>query len=138
MPDPNERREELAPDMTATVVDVVLPRPDRQLVPEDVGAEIQVEVIGGPMDGLRQRVSKPLLTIGRGEIHDLSLGLDRMVSTNHACIVREGDHFHLEDLDSRNGTYIGDERIDQRSLIGPGTIFVVGRTCLEFMPYRGA
>ncbi|MEQ8763725.1 MAG: FHA domain-containing protein [Planctomycetota bacterium] len=123
-------------DLTSTLTGENLPRPLARTDSGEVTTDIQVEVIGGPMDGLRQRVSKEILTIGRGEIHDLSLGLDRMVSTNHAAILREGEHYWLEDLDSRNGTFIGDERIDRRTLIGPGTIFIVGRTPIQFMPYR--
>ena len=57
-----------------------------------------------------------------------------MVSTRHARIVREGRSFWLEDLGSRNGVYLGDERLTERALIGPGTTFTVGQTQLEFMP----
>ncbi len=93
---------------------------------------IQLEVIGGPMDGQVRRISKALMTVGRSENNDFALPLDPMVSGTHARIVREGEHFWLEDLGSRNGTYFGDERLRARSLIAPGTNFVVGRTCLEF------
>jgi len=134
-PDSKNTRKEFDP--TATVVEDVHFSPHRQILPDESKGLIQVEVVGGPMDGLVAKVSRTYLTIGRGEMHDISLPLDLMVSSSHACIVREGDHYWLEDLGSRNGTYIGDERIVKRTLIGPGTIFVVGRTCLEFMPHRG-
>jgi len=94
-----------------------------------------VEVVGGPVDGLRRRSSGPSLTIGRGERNDLRLAHDLLVSTEHARIVKEGEHYWLEDLESRNGIYLGDERIRTRALIGPGTLFTVGKTCLEFMPH---
>jgi pSer/pThr/pTyr-binding forkhead associated (FHA) protein len=109
------------------------PRPDRQIVPEQFTA-MHLEVVGGPMDGVTTHVAKDALTIGRDPRADLSLRLDPMVSTNHARIVRDGKTFWLEDLDSRNGTYIGEQRIQGRSAIGPGTLFVLGSTCLEFMP----
>ncbi len=95
---------------------------------------IQVEVVGGPMDGLRNRVSSPSFSIGREADNDLALAGDPMVSARHARIVREGHHYWLEDLDSRNGVYLGDRRLTERVLIGPGTTFTVGRTQLEFMP----
>lgn len=95
---------------------------------------IQLEVIGGPMDGLTRRVNKAIMTIGRAEGNDLSLPNDPMVSGTHARIVREVDHFWLEDLGSRNGTYFGDERLRTRSLVAPGATFVVGRTSVEFTP----
>ncbi len=95
---------------------------------------IQVEVVGGPMDGLKSRVSSPSFSIGREAGNDLALAMDPMVSARHARIVREGHHYWLEDLDSRNGVYLGDRRLTERVLIGPGTTFTVGRTQLEFMP----
>ena len=95
---------------------------------------IQVEVVGGPMDGTRGRVTNDNFVIDRGNANDLCLPLDQMVSMQHSCISREGQHFWLEDLNSSNGTYFGDVRIDSRTLIGPGTIFIVGKTTLEFMP----
>jgi pSer/pThr/pTyr-binding forkhead associated (FHA) protein len=93
---------------------------------------LRVEVVGGPMDGLRKTVAGSVLTLGRDEASDLTLPLDVSVSTRHARIVREKDHFWLEDLESRNGTFLGDKRIRKRALIGSGTHFTVGRTILEF------
>ena len=86
------------------------------------------------MDGLRRRASSPTFTIGRKAKNDLPLPFDSKVSAEHARIVRDGGHYWLEDLGSRNGTLIGDERISSRILIGPGTLFTVGLSCLEFMP----
>lgn len=113
------------------------PRPDRQVASESFTA-MHLEVVGGPMDGVTTHAAKNVLVIGRGPNSDLSLRLDPLMSTTHARIVRDRDGFWLEDLGSRNGTYIGDQRIDGRILIGPGTLFVLGSTCLEFMPGSGA
>jgi pSer/pThr/pTyr-binding forkhead associated (FHA) protein len=95
---------------------------------------MELEVVGGPMDGHRTVVHGSVATIGRAEDNDLVLALDATISTRHARIVREGDHYWLEDLGSRNGTFLGDVRIRERALIGPGTLFAVGRTRLEFSP----
>jgi len=103
----------------------VLPAPLRQ---------IRVEVVGGPMDGLRTQVRASSLTMGRGGDNDMALPLDPMVSTHHARITQEGAHYWLEDVGSRNGTFFGDQKLG-RALIAPGSSFVVGETCLEFMPY---
>jgi len=107
-------------------------RPELARLPDDA-ASLEVEVIGGPMDGQRKTVAGPVLTIGRDERNDVVLALDRTISSRHAQIVREQDHFWLEDLDSRNGTFLGDRLIRNRTLIGPGTMFRVGRTSLEFV-----
>ncbi|MEZ5965328.1 MAG: FHA domain-containing protein [Planctomycetota bacterium] len=118
-------------DPSATVIYDVRPRGQAREEAEQIHC-IQLEVIGGPMDGQVRRVAKAIMTVGRSENNDFALPLDPMVSGTHARIVREGEHFWLEDLGSRNGTYFGDERLRARALIAPGTNFVVGRTCLEF------
>jgi len=120
-------------DPTETAVYKTLPRVDPHGL-TDLCPVIEVEVVGGPMDGIRQRVSANLFSIGRGEQNDLQLTHDETISSRHARILREGEHYWLEDLDSKNGTYLGDERIHKRALIGPGTLFIVGLTCLEFVP----
>lgn len=114
---------------------VVFAADERPLAPAaDATRDICVEVVGGPMDGLRSRVKKPSFTIGRTAGNDLALTVDPMISSSHARIVREGNHYWLEDLGSRNGTYLGDRKLSKRVLIGPGTTFTAGRTELEFMP----
>ncbi len=97
---------------------------------------ICVEVMGGPMDGRRSRVDTSTFTIGRDPGSDLPLNHDTLVSSHHARIVREGNHYWLEDLDSRNGVFLGDQQLAERVLIGPGTTFTVGRTQLEFTPLK--
>ena len=111
----------------------IKPRPDLQVLRTNYQS-IHVEVVGGPMDGRGVTVTGGTLTIGREEGNDFVLALDSMVSAQHSRIVKEDEHFWLEDLESRNGTYFGDERIQAKALIGPGTLFTVGKTCLEFMP----
>lgn len=92
---------------------------------------ILLEVIGGPMDGARSGVGSNTLTIGRAEENDLTLSGDPSISARHARIVIEQGQFWLEDLGSTNGTYLGEGKVQARVLIGPGTVFVVGRTTLE-------
>ena len=124
-PDPNPGAE--------TITAHERPRPDRRLAADRITA-LHLEVVGGPMDGVAAHVAGDVITIGRSPRNDLSLRLDPMVSTVHARIIREGNSFWLEDLDSRNGTYIGEQRIEGRTVIGAGTLFVLGGTCLEFTP----
>ncbi len=106
----------------------------RREAPSEPSQHIAVEVIGGAMDGSRRQTSGLHLTIGRGAENELPLALDPTVSTRHAIIHGDGKHFWLEDLDSRNGTFVGDKRLEDRILIGPGATFRVGNTEIEFMP----
>jgi len=94
---------------------------------------IHVEVVGGPMDGVTARVENEL-TIGRSPRSDLVLGLDPLVSMKHARIISDETGFWLEDLGSSNGTYVGENPIQDRIHVGPGTIIVVGATSVEFTP----
>ena len=121
------------PSSSTTVIDQTRPL-SRSELKTGRFREIQLEVVGGPMDGEKRRVEAASFTIGRGETNDLTLRQDATISGRHARIVREGQHYWLEDLDSSNGTFIGDQRIQERVLIGAGTVFVVGRTSLEFLP----
>jgi len=120
---------DLGATMVYPAVAPVAPAP----VPEEF-LEIHVEVLGGPMDGLDSRQKGDAFTIGRVMGCQLVLPQDASVSMHHARIDREGQSFFLSDLDSRNGTYLGDQRLVDRTPIGPGTTFTVGRTQLEFQP----
>lgn len=42
---------------------------------------------------------------------------DRRISRKHCVIRYEGGQFHLADLDSSNGTYVNDERVQKQELI---------------------
>lgn len=50
------------------------------------------------------------LTIGRSEECDIVLP-DRQVSRYHAQITWRGDHYHVEDLGSKNGTHVNGQEV---------------------------
>lgn len=74
------------------------------------------------------------LTIGRSPKADLQLtggGVSRL----HCCIRFEGEEFVLEDLGSRNGTYLGGQRI-QTCVLTDGDKILLGITTLvKFVLY---
>jgi pSer/pThr/pTyr-binding forkhead associated (FHA) protein len=115
--------------------------------------EISITFMSGPLDGKTQRFEQPeigeerVLRIGRREGCEIHLPFDNQVSRIHARLgckstpVTASDsvtepyvlYFWLEDMSSRNGTYI--ER-DRKALYGrvsvrPGTMFRIGRTWLR-------
>ena len=69
---------------------------------------VVLEVIGGPMDGLRGLIDKKG-TIGRKVGNALSLALDEEVSGRHAEILKEGHDWCIRDLNSTNGTFFQNE-----------------------------
>lgn len=69
-------------------------------------------------------------TIGRSSSNNLALDYLK-TSRSHARIERKGSDFILRDLQSTNGTYIHDERIEQRTLKN-GDTFRIGPTRIVF------
>jgi DNA-binding winged helix-turn-helix (wHTH) protein len=63
--------------------------------------------------------------IGRGTDADVFVN-DASVSRHHARITIDGVTVHVEDLDSKNGTWIADARIDRSTLLPHGAIVVFG------------
>lgn len=71
--------------------------------------------------------ARPKLVIGRDPRCGCPLD-DPAVSTLHAVIDRDAQGWSVEDMKSRNGTYVGEERIQQRTPIAPGAVVRVGST----------
>lgn len=83
-------------------------------------------VLRGRDIGRRFELRGPRVTIGRSVEANVVFN-DEGVSRIHCCIVRHGDTFAIEDLNSRNGTYVDAARVQQASL-KPGMPIQVGRT----------
>ena len=133
MSDSDRPREPVDPELLQTMPLGTLPtfKPEQASTPPP---PLSAEVVGGPMDGLLTTVDGEELRIGRASSNDVCLLLDGAVSKKHARIVRDGTQCWLEDLGSSNGTWLGDARIEERTLISPGATFRIGQTPLEFMP----
>jgi pSer/pThr/pTyr-binding forkhead associated (FHA) protein len=72
----------------------------------------------------------PRVTIGR--LPDNTVVIDNpAVSGHHACIVREAEHFILEDLHSRNGTFVNEKQVHRHTLRN-GDVVLVGKHQLRF------
>ncbi len=68
--------------------------------------------------------------IGRAPDVDFSLE-DPNASRRHGRVLAEGDAYVIEDLGSRNGTYVNGERVVQRQGLRDGDVVRIGGT--EFM-----
>lgn len=98
---------------------------------------VVLEVIGGPMDGLRGLFDKKG-TIGRKVGNALSLALDEEVSGRHAEIVKEGHDWCARDLNSTNGTFYQNEKLQAgRSYsLQMDDVLLVGSTILQIDPEK--
>jgi pSer/pThr/pTyr-binding forkhead associated (FHA) protein len=115
--------------------------------------EISITFMSGPLDGKTIRFEQPdigdelILHYGRREGCDIHMPFDNQVSRLHArlgcksSLVTATDSvvepfilsFWLEDLDSRNGTFLERDKqpIKGRVSIRPGSLFRIGRTWLR-------
>jgi len=114
-----ERAAEARTEVAGRGVGLSLPR----------GKRVSFAVTEGPAAGTVLRVVRPRMVLGReGGEADLPLA-DGQVSGTHAAIECRGGSFTLKDLGSRNGTFVGDRRIDTAPL-EPGTEIRLGSTRL--------
>ncbi len=71
-------------------------------------------------------------TIGRHSDQNVQL-LDRVVSKNHALITYSDGHFYLQDMGSRNGTYVNQRRLQGRTRLYDGDLISMGGSRLLFV-----
>jgi len=114
---------------------------------------VSITFMSGPHDGKTLRFEQPpigeelILTIGRREGCDIEIDFDNQVSRLHArlgcksvAVTATEDvpnpyhlQFWLEDVDSRNGTYVEkqEDSIGGRQELRPGILFRIGRTWMR-------
>lgn len=95
---------------------------------------VQLIHIGGPLKGEIQEFSDPEISIGRHPSCQVRFPKDlRIVSREHARIIREGNRFKLMNL-SVNGTYLNGERKQEAYLKdGDVLIFTEGGPKVSFL-----
>ena len=87
---------------------------------------------GGKWSDVFRLVSGQAATIGRAPSSHIVLKDDRC-SRNHVEVFFTGGQWVLRDLDSRNGTMIGNQRITSDHILRPGDIIRIGRSQLIFV-----
>lgn len=94
----------------------------------------QLTVVDGPLQGSHMDISTVEdLTMGRSADCDFVLG-DDFSSSRHARLFRRGSEWYIEDLESRNGTFLNDSRIDQPERATTGADVRMGRTTVRLVP----
>jgi transcriptional regulator with GAF, ATPase, and Fis domain len=94
----------------------------------------KVVIVSGPEAGKEYELTKARIGGGRSIINEIPLS-DKAVSGTHFEIVGEDDGYRLVDLDSTNGTFVGDLRIKE-VFLKPGAQFRIGHTELRFQPLK--
>jgi pSer/pThr/pTyr-binding forkhead associated (FHA) protein len=85
---------------------------------------------GGRLEGVFYLPDKPVL-IGRADGVDIQL-LDSRVSRRHAVIRESVAGYIIQDLDTKNGTFVNDEAVE-RSLLFHSDAVVIGGYTLSFL-----
>ncbi|HEU4396834.1 MAG TPA: FHA domain-containing protein [Actinomycetota bacterium] len=91
--------------------------------------QLSLEIVEGTDAGRRVAVVSPL-TVGRAADADLALA-DELVSRWHARVSKRGAGAVVEDLGSRNGTFVNGNQIHGPTRLVPGDQLQVGVTLVE-------
>ncbi len=104
---------------------------DGEISPSRSAARLLVEAVGRPA---RTILMVPGMPIRIGRADDLELSLDdQRVSREHAVLRYDGRSVTLEDLNSSNGTWIGERKVQGSVALAAGTTFRVGSTQLVLL-----
>jgi pSer/pThr/pTyr-binding forkhead associated (FHA) protein len=90
----------------------------------------KVVITEGPRRGTTVRLVGRELTIGRAENSDLVID-DEYASTQHAKLVLINNDWLIQDLNSTNGTYLGDQRVGTPVVVKVNSPIRIGKTVFE-------
>ncbi|WP_115728305.1 FHA domain-containing protein FhaB/FipA [Actinomyces culturomici] len=91
-----------------------------------------VLLTGGPLVGTVLPLGSTAIVIGRSPASTLVLE-DEYASSRHARLQPSAEGWWIEDLGSRNGTYVDDERLTEPRLLRAGDVVRIGQTTLELV-----
>lgn len=94
--------------------------------------QVRLKVIGGKNDGREIKISVPKFIIGRGEDAHLRPSSD-LVSRNHCAICITSGKVTVEDMGSRNGTFLNGEQLETVHHVQVGDTLRVGRLQFELI-----
>jgi pSer/pThr/pTyr-binding forkhead associated (FHA) protein len=95
-----------------------------------LGKRVSVAILSGPRKGDVVVLGGPRLTFGRdGAGADVQVP-DLDASRDHAAVECHGARIMLRDLGSRNGTFVGDQRVSQREIKNDDEFRLGGTTFL--------
>ena len=75
-----------------------------------------LQILSGTNDWKEFVLESDRTTLGRNPQCDVVIA-EASVSREHACIVRDKDRFCIEDLQSRNGTFVNNQQIAGRTFL---------------------
>src|SRR2546430_2318961 len=97
---------------------------------------LRLEVVEGPQSGMGLDLEGPVI-IGRSSSRSTFVLKDSEASRRHASLIPQGQSVNVQDLGSTNGTFVNDERIDERRMVEVGDRLRIGTTVIEVRPGPG-
>ncbi|HXA19620.1 MAG TPA: FHA domain-containing protein [Thermoanaerobaculia bacterium] len=82
-------------------------------------------------DGTMHPLLEETSTVGRTPANTIALR-DASVSAKHAQVVRTAEGFVIEDVGSRNGTFVNSEKLTEKRLLADGDLVRLGKIILTF------
>src|SRR5205823_11111814 len=93
----------------------VIPKPEQRRRERWGNSMAYLLVLKGNDSKRRITLDKDRILLGRNANCDIVLPAnDFAISREHACILRLQDKFFIEDMGSRNGTYVNNQAITER------------------------
>lgn len=90
-------------------------------------------IIRGTPQGKKYVLDRAKLVIGRDKEADIMVN-DSNVSRSHAVVKKTTDGYTLEDLGSRNGTFLNDVKLQYATGLNKEDMIKVGTTILKYIP----
>lgn len=106
------------------------PRPSGKVTMATLENAKRLVVTTGAKEGLDIELTPEPITIGRSAESGLVIR-DDYTSTHHARLLLWGDGWAIQDLDSTNGTFLGDERVTVPTPVPLDTPIRIGTTNFE-------
>lgn len=103
------------------------------MLTRDAMADYVLEIVEGPEAGRTIPLDRPL-EIGRDPGAGVALQQDDLLSRRHARIVPEPDGARVEDLGSKNGTFVDGDEIHGPAHLAVDGQLLVGVTVLQLRP----
>jgi predicted component of type VI protein secretion system len=98
--------------------------------------ELTLKVISGKHAGQKMRIPAPQFLIGRGEDCQLRPNSD-LVSRHHCVLLVGSGGAVIRDLDSRNGTYVNDQKVAGDQALQAGDRLTIGQLKFEVLIKAG-
>jgi len=97
---------------------------------------LQLQVSPPLGDPFEVAVDRDVMVIGRSLSSEVAIN-DRFLSRHHARLRRAGEGWVIEDLGSRNGTFVNGRRVDRPQAIRPGDVLTMSASRVEVVGHDG-